>query len=259
MTALRPALLLSVLLLTGAPCLADEAPEDPLVRQLRDRLATGDREAVRQELLGLASKKAGRPVAVQASRLLSTLPGPMDALDARSIPELDRFAWQPKELVAVLGEHRGRQGSVIRAVAYTRDGKRVISGGDNGYVRIFDSATLRQWARVGTVHATLCVTVSDDGNTVAAGSSYGGLYVWDISGTEPVSRGTFQIGTSPIYSVDISSDGKLLAAGVYDGLVHLYDLSEKQAKVKTQLSGHKTPVKAVAFAPQPVGAKACTL
>ena len=33
--------------------------------------------------------------------------------DPKAIPELDRFDWQPRELVAVLGEHRGRQGSTV--------------------------------------------------------------------------------------------------------------------------------------------------
>ena len=33
---------------------------------------------------------------------------PLDRLDAANIPQAERFSWQPKELVAVLGEHRRR-------------------------------------------------------------------------------------------------------------------------------------------------------
>ena len=35
-------------------------------------------------------------------------PSPLDRLDPAQIPAAERFDWQPKELVAVLGSHRGR-------------------------------------------------------------------------------------------------------------------------------------------------------
>jgi hypothetical protein len=48
---------------------------------------------------------------------------PLDELDPASIPADERFAWQPKELVAVLGEHRMRHWSFLRDVAISPDGK----------------------------------------------------------------------------------------------------------------------------------------
>src|SRR5205085_6553652 len=139
--------------------------------------------------------------------VLGQLPSPLDRLDPKTIPELERFEWQPKETVAILGEHRGRQGSTVTCVAWTRDGKRVISGGGQGYVRIWDSTTLRQQARLGTGAATTCLVLSRDSKTLAAGSAGGGLYVWDLSGKQPVNTGSFGIGTSAVHSVDISPDG----------------------------------------------------
>jgi serine/threonine-protein kinase len=41
----------------------------------------------------------------------------LDRLDPAAIPAAERFDWQPKELVAVLGEHRARHWDWIRSVA----------------------------------------------------------------------------------------------------------------------------------------------
>src|SRR5262245_40872390 len=68
---------------------------------------------------------------------------PLDALDAKKIPPLEKFDWQPPELVAVLGEHRGRQGSTVTTVAFHPDGKLVASGGSNGLIRMWDRTNMR--------------------------------------------------------------------------------------------------------------------
>ena len=39
------------------------------------------------------------------------------------------------------------------------------------------------------------------------------------------------------------------AAGVYDGVVHTFDMSGSKPKERTQLSGHKSPARAVQFTP----------
>src|SRR5438132_3020366 len=114
-----PALLLALTLV--APARTQEKV-DPAVEGFRQRLAqAGDRETLRKEVAAFVRQKVGTPAATQAAGVLSKLPSPLDHLDPRSIPELDRFGWQPKELVAVLGEHRGRHGNYVSAVAWTPD------------------------------------------------------------------------------------------------------------------------------------------
>lgn len=222
---------------------------EPEVEKFKARLGEAGGDRLRQDILAYVRTHAGSKGAVQASGLLNELPSPLDKLDKEQIPELDRFEWQPKELVAVLGEHRGRQGSPCTCVVWTPDGKRIVSGGHNGYVRIWDATTLREIARTSTGTYTTCMAVSRDSKTLAAGHVYGGLWVWDISGEKPVQTGHFQIGTSQVHSVDISADGKLLAAGVYDGMVHTFDLMGSKPKERTQLAGHKSAARSVQFAP----------
>jgi eukaryotic-like serine/threonine-protein kinase len=75
---------------------------------------------------------------------------------------------------------RGHEKAVI-CVAFHPDGNRVVSGGSDGTVRIWDLSS-RQALHVftgkgGSVH---CVAVSPDGHWLAAGDAGGGLRLWDM-------------------------------------------------------------------------------
>ena len=50
----------------------------------------------------------GTPEWVKAAEIMRAVPSPLDKLDRGQIPEEDRPPWLPKEVVAVLGENRGR-------------------------------------------------------------------------------------------------------------------------------------------------------
>src|SRR4029450_1891681 len=60
-------------------------------------------------------------------------PSVLDTLDPAPIRSDERFNLQPKELVQVLGEHRGRPWLTQNCAAYSSDGKLAASGGHEGY------------------------------------------------------------------------------------------------------------------------------
>ena len=78
---------------------------------LRVESSSGDLIKLREDLLKFRRVYPGTTQAVGAAALLSRIPSPLDKFDPANIPELERFDWHPQELVAVLGEARGRQGS----------------------------------------------------------------------------------------------------------------------------------------------------
>src|SRR5262249_52676145 len=148
---------------------------------LRARLADpkADRDKLRKDVLAFRQAYPGTAEAFQADGLLAQLPSPLDKLDPAAVPALERFDWQPKELVAALGEHRGGHGSVVPAVACSPDGKLVASGG-GAYVRLWEPATLRHRALLGSDNV-LAVAFSKDSKLLAAGTSGGYVRVWDVS------------------------------------------------------------------------------
>ncbi|MEJ7645844.1 MAG: High-affnity carbon uptake protein Hat/HatR [Chryseolinea sp.] len=93
------------------------------------------------------------------------------------------------------------------------------------------------------------ISISSDGNYVAAAAWTGQLILYDIkakSFSELVSE-----APNRILSVEFSASGKLLAYGVDDitnkrGLVKMYNIETKDSR---QFSGHKAGVNAVVFSP----------
>jgi WD40 repeat protein len=246
------ALLLLVLTAALAPSArpADDKA-DAALKALAERckdVAERDRERLIQDLLAFRRTYPGTPQAVEAAQLQSRLPSALDRLDAAAIPELERFDWQPKELVAVVGEHRGRQGAAATGVAWSADGAVAVSGG-GPWVRIWNPATLRLRALL-YQYGVLCVAVTRDARTAAAGGSNGAVNVWDLeSPDKPVLRCTFTASSGPVYSVAFAPDGKSLAVGCYENTFRVYDVTGKEAKAVYTLVGHDKPVYAVAYAP----------
>jgi hypothetical protein len=52
---------------------------------------------------------------------------PLDGLDPARVPPEEHCPWQPKELVAVLGTHRGRDWNDVSGLALSPDGRWLVS------------------------------------------------------------------------------------------------------------------------------------
>src|SRR5438067_2974 len=112
-------------------------------------------------------------------------PSPLDQLRADAIPESEHLNWQPEEVVAVLGEHRGRHWGMVRCVAYARDGRLAASGGDDEFIRLWQADTLAEWAVLyGHTRPVLALAFAPDSRTLASGSADKTLRLWDLSGSE---------------------------------------------------------------------------
>lgn len=212
--------------------------------------AKADRsEALRQDVLAFLRKHPGTPAAVKASGLLHDLPAPLDKLDAKAIPELERFDWHPKETVAVLGEHRGRQAGPLTCTLFSRHGKWLATSSSHGLVRLWDPATMRLKHTLGHGYGVYCLFVSKDSGLLAASGGYGHVQIWDTSGDVPKDKGLHKVSSTPLLSVALAPDLKTFACGGSDAHVYLWDLTADPPKEANGGSGHAGNIHAVVYAP----------
>jgi len=186
-----------------------------------------------------------------AAGVIAQAPNPLDKLDAKDIPKLERFDWQPKELVGVAAEHFGRHAGIVHGVAYHPGGKHVISGGSNGWVRIWDPATMRLQEVMTTGNAILCLALSKDGKRLAVGTQGGSVVVWDLDDkVRPKLRHTIKVATAPVYAVDLTPpNGNLMAVGVNDTSLQTWDIGATTPKELSSSRVHTGPVFGVAYSP----------
>jgi WD40 repeat protein len=236
---------------TSKPDVVADDKADAALKALAERckdVSDRERDKLILDLLAFRRAHAGKSQAVEAARLQSGLRNVLDRFDPSTIPELERFTWQPRELVAVIGEHRGRQGSTVAAVAYAGDGSVAVSAGGST-VRVWDPATLRLRSTGSQASAT-CVAISRDGKTVASGGGTGTVVVCSLLHPEKLTgRFNTQASSSAVYSVALSPDASSLAVACFDNAVRIYDLSGKEMKATATLTNHSKAVYAVTYAP----------
>ncbi len=177
----------------------------------------------------LASAGGEPPVGDAAHRL--THPGELKLWDAKT----------GQETLTLKGHT-----DFVNRVAFSPDGKRLASAGQDGMVKVWDAATGRETRTLkGRSGAVNCLAFSPDGKRLAS-ASRDNIKVWDAgTGEETLTlRGHSPVGVS---GVAFSPDGKRLASAGFDRTLKLWDVATGH-EVLT-LKGHFGFVKSVAFSP----------
>jgi WD40 repeat protein/tRNA A-37 threonylcarbamoyl transferase component Bud32 len=153
--------------------------------------------------------------------------------------------------------------SPVRSLAISADGKCIVSGSDDGIVKVWDAATGREkYSLKAHTGAILSVAISADGKRIVSGGggfdpktkqSRGEVKVWDaVAGQAKLS---LKGHTGHVYSVAFSLDGtrivsgggeeSLVGAKAKPGEVKVWDAATGQEKLC--LKGHILPVRSVAI------------
>jgi DNA-binding beta-propeller fold protein YncE len=155
---------------------------------------------------------------------------------------LDQVSAEYGGEVRSLAGHKG----AVTSVAYSPDGTYLLSGGEDGTVKLWETATGRE-VRTFTGHraGVTSVAFSPDGATAVSGSNDSTLRLWDVTSGHEL-RATDRLGWK-IAGVAFSADGKFVASAADDNQVKLW--SVPKLELVRAFAGHGWRVTSVAFSP----------
>jgi WD40 repeat protein len=124
-----------------------------------------------------------------------------------------------------LGGHRKQ----ITGIAFSPDGKTIITVSQDKNVRWWDATTGKPEATELHGSSLACVAISPDGKMVASGAEDGTIKVWDLNTREIIA--TLGGPEKTVRCLAFSPDGKSLASGSADGACRIWDIAEQKAQV----------------------------
>jgi WD40 repeat protein len=139
--------------------------------------------------------------------------------------------------------------SPVNCVAVSSDGRRIVSGGDDDAVRVWDANTGQPLGQPLTGHTddVNTVALSPDRKRIASGGNDDSVRLWDAESGRPVGQ-PLTGHTDDVWSVAFSPDGKRIASGGKDDTVRVWD-AESGQPVGQPLAGHTDDVNSAAFSP----------
>jgi RNA polymerase sigma factor (sigma-70 family) len=145
----------------------------------------------------------------------------------------------PPGALARLGTTRFRHGSAVSFVAFSPDGKTLLSGGpdlNDNIIRFCDPLTGKELRRFKAEQddQLFCLALSRDGKRLAVGGAIwnrekdfkrcGGVLIWDVS-TGKLLRRFATLFPDPVIAIAFSPGGKSVAAGSKAPSIYLFDVA----------------------------------
>jgi WD40 repeat protein len=137
----------------------------------------------------------------------------------------------------------------VTSVAFSPDGTRIVSGSDDGTIRVWDASTSDTVAGPfggfkGHTRSVTSVAFSPDGKRIVSGSVDQTIRVWDAHTGDTVA-GPFKGHTNSVTSVAFSPDGTRIVSGSCDQTIRVWDpctsdsVAENDISINASLLSHR--------------------
>jgi sterol desaturase/sphingolipid hydroxylase (fatty acid hydroxylase superfamily) len=119
--------------------------------------------------------------------------------------------------------------AAVLAVAVSADGRRIVSGSEDGTVKVWDAVTAREQLNLkGHARAVRGVAITADGQTIVTGSRDRTVKVWDAqTGRE---KHTLEGHTGEVLGVAVSADGRTVVSAGVDFTAKVWDAQAGEEK-----------------------------
>jgi len=205
-------------------------------RELAEQRAEAYRRAVYSNTLALAKVAIDEGSFSRAQKLLSSCE-----------PDLRGWEWEHFNHMSpdpCIRTYLGHQGDAWE-VAVSPDGRRLVSAGGDGLVKVWDTATGSEVMSLPHHPCVHTVAYSPDGKHIASGGIDGIVKIWDAATGAGVM--TLYGHKDWLWSVAFSPDGSRIASGARDNTVKVWDV-DSGAELMT-CRGHKAEVWSIVFSP----------
>jgi WD40 repeat protein len=215
------------------------APAEARDQAENDRQAAAGYDRLKAQLAEQIDHDALHKARATVEAILQLRPTDAEAREALEFIER-RLASLPRHEIACWKDHQGW----VRSVALTPDGKRALSGSDDGTVRVWDLGERRELRRLaGHTAAVMGVAMSADGRLAISGGWDGTLRIWDLEGGRQLR--VLQGPWKAVKTVALTPDYRRALCGGDDHVIHLIDL--KSGRQLGSLNGHTGMVQSISI------------
>jgi WD40 repeat protein len=181
-------------------------------------------EAVRQSEISL-----GRQLAAQSALLRTEQASLLERSALLAIESMRRlqFSLEADQVLRQTLDLLPRKGwklvhsGAVRSISFSPDGTRVVTGSEDGIIRLWDSATTRVLAMCSHDGPVADARFSPDGKNIAFAGRSGDVRIWDAELVHQV--GQFQAGPD-VRRLAFSPRGNRLATGEGDGSARIWEV-----------------------------------
>jgi WD40 repeat protein len=159
---------------------------------------------------------------------------------------LGAYVWDVHNLGAPVDVSSRYPSRLSTSLAFTPDGRRLVSAGARGLLNVWDTATGKLLASQDTHQGALQdLAISPDGRLFATAGDSRTIKFWDASTLTEIA--TLSGHTAPIQVLAFSHDGRTLASAGDDQTVVVWDVPTRTHVVT--LTGHRSRIRGLAFTP----------